>query len=86
MLNRRFATLSLSALALPAAAQTVQLRIGTVVPKGSVHHQSLLELVEGWRAAQGGSAKAVVFTDGSQGGDPGSEDEDISSRDGPKKE
>ncbi len=69
MLNRRLATLGLAALSLPAAAQTVQLRIGTIVPKGSVHHQSLLELVEAWRAAQGGGAKAVVFTDGSQGGE-----------------
>jgi hypothetical protein len=49
--------------------QRAQLRIGTVVPKNSTHHQLLLELGEGWRAAQGAGAKVVVFTDGSQGGE-----------------
>jgi hypothetical protein len=46
-----------------------QLRIGTVVPKNSLYHRQLLELGEAWRAAQGGGAKYVVFTDGSQGGE-----------------
>jgi TRAP-type C4-dicarboxylate transport system substrate-binding protein len=72
---RRQATLtaafSLLGLALPGAAQaqTVQLRIGSLVPKNSLYHQSLLELGESWRAAQGGGARFVVFTDGSQGGE-----------------
>lgn len=52
-----------------AFAQTVQLRIGTVVPRNSVYHQQLLETGEAWKAAQGSSAKFVVFTDGSQGGE-----------------
>jgi TRAP-type transport system periplasmic protein len=51
------------------AQAVVQLRIGTVVPKNSVYHQQLLELGEGWREAQGGKARTVVFTDGSQGGE-----------------
>lgn len=54
---------------LMAQAQTVSLRIGTVVPKDSQYHQHLLELGDAWKAAQGGSAKVTVFTDGSQGGE-----------------
>ncbi len=69
LMTRRSAALSLASLSLPAWAQAVQLRIGTVVPKNSTHHQLLLELGEGWRAAQGAGAKVVVFTDGSQGGE-----------------
>ncbi len=52
-----------------AQAQTVQLRIGTVVPRNSLYHQQLMELGESWRAAQGANAKFTVFTDGSQGGE-----------------
>ncbi len=52
-----------------ASAQTVQLRIGTVVPKNSLYHQQLLEMGEAWRAAQGGNTKFVVCSDGSQGGE-----------------
>lgn len=51
------------------AQAPVQLRIGTVAPKGSSHHQQLLEMGEAWRAAQGPGAKVTVFTDGSQGGE-----------------
>lgn len=54
-----------------AAAQSgpVSLRIGSVVPKNSLYHRELLSLGEAWRSAQGGDAKFVVFTDGSQGGE-----------------
>lgn len=70
MTNRRLATAALLAAALPAWAQaTAQLRIGTVVPKNSTHHQLLLELGESWKAAQGSGSKVVIFTDGSQGGE-----------------
>ncbi len=69
--RRASALLGCFSLALPmlAAAQTTQLRIGTLVPKNSVYHQQLLELGEAWRAAQGGNARFAVFTDGSQGGE-----------------
>ena len=50
-------------------AHMAQLRIGTVVPKNSLYHVQLMELGETWRAAQGGGARFVVFTDGSQGGE-----------------
>ncbi|MGM3278405.1 TRAP transporter substrate-binding protein [Ralstonia sp. 24A2] len=52
-----------------ALAQTMQLRIGTVVPRNSIYHQKLMEMGEAWRNVQGGNAKFVVFTDGSQGGE-----------------
>jgi TRAP-type C4-dicarboxylate transport system substrate-binding protein len=53
----------------PAQAQTVQLRVGSLVPKNSLYHQQLLQMGEAWRNAQGAGAKFVVFTDGSQGGE-----------------
>lgn len=46
-----------------------QLRIGTLVPKNSLYHRELQAVGEAWRAAQGGAAKYLVFTDGSQGGE-----------------
>ena len=68
---RLFATLLCLGLALPLAshAATGALRIASLVPKNSLYHQQLLELGEAWRTAQGGGAKFVVFTDGSQGGE-----------------
>lgn len=60
----------LAALAASAAhAANKQLRIGTLVPKNSLYHRQLMEIGETWRTAQGGSAKYLVFTDGSQGGE-----------------
>lgn len=61
----------LAGLLLPATAlaQVAQLRIASVVPKNSPYHQSLLELGEAWRTAQGSGARFTVFTDGSQGGE-----------------
>ena len=52
-----------------AQAQVAQLRIASVVPKNSLYHQSILELGESWRTAQGAGARFTVFTDGSQGGE-----------------
>ncbi|MFN0040070.1 MAG: TRAP transporter substrate-binding protein DctP [Burkholderiales bacterium] len=45
------------------------LRIGSLVPKNSFYHRQLQEVGEAWRSAQGGEAKVVIFTDGSQGGE-----------------
>jgi len=53
----------------PAHAANKQLRIGTLVPKNSLYHRQLMEIGETWRTAQGGNAKYLVFTDGSQGGE-----------------
>jgi TRAP-type C4-dicarboxylate transport system substrate-binding protein len=62
---------SLTTAALPALAQaqTVSLRIGSVIPKNSLYHRELLGMGEAWRAAQGGDTRFTVFTDGSQGGE-----------------
>ena len=68
---RRLLLAMLASIVLPfhAQAQVAQLRIASVVPKNSLYHQSLLELGEAWRAAQGTGARFTVFTDGSQGGE-----------------
>lgn len=52
-----------------ATAADKQLRIGTLVPKNSLYHRQLIELGEIWRAGQGGNAKFLIYTDGSQGGE-----------------
>ncbi len=67
--SRRLILGACAALPFAARAQAVQLRIASVVPKNSLYHQELLEVGEAWRAAQGGGARFVVFTDGSQGGE-----------------
>jgi len=53
----------------PATAADRQLRIGTLVPKNSLYHRQLVELGEIWRAGQGGNARVLIYTDGSQGGE-----------------
>ncbi len=52
-----------------ATAADKQLRIASLVPKNSLYHRQLMELGEVWRSAQGGDAKYMIFTDGSQGGE-----------------
>lgn len=56
-------------LTLNVLAADKQLRIGTLAPKNSLYHRQLMELGEAWRTAQGGSAKYLVYPDGSQGGE-----------------
>lgn len=67
----RFLSLLLALLVLSplAVAADKPFRIGTLAPKNSLYHRQLLEVGEAWRAAQGGSAKYIVFPDGSQGGE-----------------
>ncbi len=52
-----------------AIAADKQLRIATLVPKNSLYHRQLMEVGEAWRTAQGGDAKYLIYTDGSQGGE-----------------
>jgi TRAP-type C4-dicarboxylate transport system substrate-binding protein len=54
---------------LNALAATKQLRIGTLAPKNSLYHRQLQAVGEAWRTAQGGDAKYLIYTDGSQGGE-----------------
>ncbi len=71
-LHRRHAAACILALCTASASWAqapVQLRIGSLVPKNSQYHQQLMEMGEGWRAAQGSQARFTVFTDGSQGGE-----------------
>ena len=72
-LSRRLACALLCVAALAGsavhAADNKRLRIGTLVPKNSLYHRQLMEIGETWRTAQGGNAKYLVFTDGSQGGE-----------------
>ena len=66
-----FCAVALATLIEPTAAHAAekQLRIGTLAPKNSLYHRQLQEIGEVWRSAQGGAAKYVIYTDGSQGGE-----------------
>ena len=50
-----------------AAARPFTIKLATVAPKGSVYHRALQEMGEKWRAAQGGNARFIIYTDGTQG-------------------
>jgi TRAP-type C4-dicarboxylate transport system substrate-binding protein len=68
---RRFSTSLLLGLAFLGGAEAADkgLRIGTLAPKNSLYHRQLMDIGEAWRTAQGGAAKYLVYTDGSQGGE-----------------
>ncbi len=51
------------------AQEASKIRLGTLAPRGTSWHRSLLEMGEKWRAAQGAGAAFIVYTDGSQGGE-----------------
>lgn len=74
-MSRLIRTLSLVSLcaALLAApfthAAPVKLRLGTLVPKNSLYHRTLLEMGEAWKKAQGDGSTFTVYADGSQGGE-----------------
>jgi TRAP-type transport system periplasmic protein len=62
--------LAVAACVSPAEAQDpVKIRLGTLAPRGTSWHRSLLEMGEKWRASQGAGAAFIVYTDGSQGGE-----------------
>jgi TRAP-type transport system periplasmic protein len=69
----RFLALGLSCLAagLPRAArgETVNLRVGTILPSGTAEHALLLELAEHWRKESGGTVKFTLYPDGRLGGE-----------------
>lgn len=52
-----------------AAQEAVKIRLGTLAPRGTSWHRSLLEMGEKWRAVQGPGSAFIVYTDGSQGGE-----------------
>ena len=51
------------------AQESAKVRLGTLAPRGTSWHKSLLEMGEKWRAAQGPGSAFIVYTDGSQGGE-----------------
>lgn len=72
--RRRFLFAASSALALPWAGQPAhaaapRLRIGTLAPRGSIYHRTLLEVGQAWRRAEGDEAGFTVYAGGSQGGE-----------------
>ncbi len=46
-----------------------QLKIGSLVPKNSLYQRELTNIGEVWKKAQSGSAKLLIYADGSQGGE-----------------
>jgi len=56
-------------LAQPASADPVKLRLGTLAPRNSLYHRSLLEMGEVWKKAQADGSSITIFTDGAQGGE-----------------
>jgi TRAP-type transport system periplasmic protein len=60
---------SLGAWPIAAAERATRISLGTLAPRGSVYHQSLLTLAEQWRQAPGGGVRLVIYPDGTQGGE-----------------
>lgn len=52
-----------------AAAGRLTVKLGTLAPRGTSYHKSLVAMGEKWRQASAGSVKLVVFPDGTQGGE-----------------
>lgn len=46
-----------------------KIKLATLAPKGTIYHRVLQEMGEKWRRAEGGGARFIVYTDGSQGGE-----------------
>jgi len=71
-MNRRFrfealAGLLAAALAWPVDAATVRVKLGTLVPKGTAHHQILLRLKQQWAEVSEDQVELVLYTDGVAG-------------------
>jgi len=49
------------------AARPFTIKMATVAPKGSIYHRVMQDIGEAWRKAQGGNARFIIYTDGSQG-------------------
>jgi TRAP-type transport system periplasmic protein len=54
---------------LAAGERATRISLGTLAPRGSVYHQSLLTMAEQWRQAPGGGVRLVIYPDGTQGGE-----------------
>ena len=52
-----------------AAAADIRIRLGTLAPKDTSFHKSLLEMGEKWKKASQGSLALTIYTDGTMGGE-----------------
>lgn len=50
-----------------AAAKTINLRLGTLAPRGTSFHKSLMQMGEKWRQVSGGTVRLTIYPDGTQG-------------------
>lgn len=50
-----------------AAARTLNLRLGTLAPRGTSYHKSLMVMGDKWRQASGGTVRLTIYPDGTQG-------------------
>lgn len=60
---------ALCLLATPLAADTVTVRLGTILPSGTAQHALLQELGEQWRKESAGAVKLTLYPDGRLGGE-----------------
>jgi len=67
----RFAALSLALLAAAraAAADSVTIRLGTILPSGTAQYSLVQELGETWRKESNGKVKLTIYPDGRLGGE-----------------
>lgn len=49
------------------AAETMNIKVATVAPKGSIYHRVLQETGVAWQKAQGGNSRFLIYPDGTQG-------------------
>jgi TRAP-type C4-dicarboxylate transport system substrate-binding protein len=52
-----------------AAGASADVRLGTLVPRGSSYSDALQEMGDKWRSATGGKSKLIIYPDGQQGGE-----------------
>jgi TRAP-type C4-dicarboxylate transport system substrate-binding protein len=61
--------LSFAVSQLSAADKPVNLKLGTLAPRGTSYHKSLQSMGEKWRQLSGGAVRLTIFPDGTQGGE-----------------
>jgi len=52
---------------LRAADKAVNLRLGTLAPRGTSYHKSLMAMGDKWKQSSGGAVRLTLFPDGTQG-------------------
>jgi TRAP-type C4-dicarboxylate transport system substrate-binding protein len=57
----------LACLAVPAAAQQITIKLGTLAPQGSTWHELLKEMGQKWEQVSGGKVKLRIYAGGVQG-------------------